>query len=190
MMMILSSFIACLRINSKTAGMADKELHNQHLELSHPKAGLAHGIAASIYMGNILWNNQSLPSNLSPFTLSEQDPLSMAPTARCLHLHPLSKNTEGKSLDKIKVLQVQEVKPPLTFEELIQTLHSSITTTLFSPLSTLVVGMKETISSVQLEKTNFRTSPISPPNLLISMAQGRPLQNSSSIAHAHQTLLS
>ena len=99
-------------LNSNTAGMADRELQIQMPELSHADAGFAHGLAFSLYMGDSMWNNQSSHSNLSLFTVFELDPLSSTQTARCLHLHHLSKNTEGKSMDKIKASQIQEVKVP------------------------------------------------------------------------------
>jgi hypothetical protein len=88
-------------INSNTAGMADKELQSQMSELGHTDAGFAHGLAVSLYVGNILWNNRTTPSTLSPFTIFELDPLSTMQMAHCLHLHLLSKNTEGKFLDEI-----------------------------------------------------------------------------------------
>jgi hypothetical protein len=56
-------------INSNTTGIADKELQNQMSELGFSEAGFAHGLATSINMGNILWNNCITPSNLSPFTV-------------------------------------------------------------------------------------------------------------------------
>jgi hypothetical protein len=93
-------------INSKTAGMADKELQTQMSALGHADVGFAHGLAASLYVGDILWNNCTTPSNLSPFTMFEQDPLSSTQTTRCLQLHLLAKNTEGKSLNEIKASQV------------------------------------------------------------------------------------
>jgi hypothetical protein len=82
--------------------MADRELQNQMSELGYQDAGFAHGLAASLYLGNIMWNNCATPSNLSPFTVFELDPLSTMQTVRCLHLHLLSKNTRGKSLNEIK----------------------------------------------------------------------------------------
>ncbi len=83
-------------INSKTAGMADKELQAQMSGLNYANAGFAHGLVASLYVGNILWNNRTMPSNLSPFTMFELDPLSTKQATHCLQLHLLSKNTEGK----------------------------------------------------------------------------------------------
>jgi hypothetical protein len=63
-------------INSDTASMADKELQSQMAALGHSDAGFAHGLAASLYEGDIKWNNRTTPSNLSPFTVFELDPLS------------------------------------------------------------------------------------------------------------------
>ena len=100
-------------INSNSAGKADRELQTQMSELGHSNAGFVHGLADSLYMGDIMWNNQYSPSNLSLFTVFELDPLLSTQTARCLHL--LSKNTEGKSMDKIKASQIQEVKSPYNF---------------------------------------------------------------------------
>jgi hypothetical protein len=62
-------------INSDTAGMADKELQAQMCTLGYANAGFAHGLVSSLYVGNILWNNCTMPSNLSPFTVYELDPL-------------------------------------------------------------------------------------------------------------------
>jgi hypothetical protein len=145
-------------INRDTAGMADKELQSQMSELGHADAGFSHGLAFSLYMGDILWNNCTTPSNLSPFTLFELDPLSTMPTARCLHLHLLSKNTKEKLLDEIKASQIQEVKVPTTFEELHQTLlfYSSITSILFGPRSALVSGVKSFATAIQTKKIIFK----------------------------------
>jgi hypothetical protein len=97
-------------INSDTAGMADKELQSQMAGLGRSDAGFAHGLAASLYAGDIKWNSRTTPSNLSPFTVFELDPLSATQSERCMHLHILSKNTEGKLLKDIKASQIQEVK--------------------------------------------------------------------------------
>ncbi len=145
-------------INSKTAEMADKELQSQMSELGHANAGFAHGLAASLYVGDILWNNRSTPSNLSPFTVFELDPLSTTQVTRCLQLHLLSKNTEGKLLDEIKASQIQEVKVPTTFEELHQTLlfYSGITSILFGPHSAIVAGVKSFATAILSEKNIFK----------------------------------
>ncbi len=145
-------------INSKTAGMADKELQTQMSALGHGDVGFAHGLAASLYVGNILWNNRTTPSNLSPFTVFKQDPLSSTQTTHCLQLHLLAKNTEGKSFNEIKASQVQEVKIPSTFEELHQTLlfYAGITTILFGPRSAIITGIKSFATAILSKKIIFK----------------------------------
>jgi hypothetical protein len=78
--------------------------------------------------------------------------------ARCLYLHLLSKNTEGKFLDEIKASQIQEIKAPGTFEELIQALqfYSGITTILFGPPSALVIRTKSITAAIQSKKVVFK----------------------------------
>jgi hypothetical protein len=56
-------------INSNTAGMADRELQHQISKLGHLDTSFAHGLATRLYMGDIMWNNWTTPSNLSPFTI-------------------------------------------------------------------------------------------------------------------------
>jgi hypothetical protein len=71
-------------------------------ELGYPDASFAHGLTASLYLGDIMWNNCTTPSNLSLFTIFELDPLSTMQMVRCLYPHLLSKNTRGKLFDEIK----------------------------------------------------------------------------------------
>jgi hypothetical protein len=106
-------------INSNTAGMVDRELKHQMYNHGFLDASFARGLTTSLYMGDIMQNTPTTPSNLSPFTIFELDPLFSTQTAHCLHLHLLSKNKEGKSLGEIKASQIQESKPqgPGTFEE-------------------------------------------------------------------------
>ena len=137
--------------------MADRELQTQILGLRHSDAGFAHGLAASLYMRDIMWNNQSSPSNLSLFTVFELDPLLSTQKARCLHLHLLSKNTEGRSMDKIKASHIQEVKVPTTFEELHQSLlfYSGIASILFGTGSS-VAGVNSLANAIKMEKIIFK----------------------------------
>ena len=138
--------------------MVDRELQTQMSELGHSDAGFVHGLAASIYMGDIIWNNRSSPSNLSLFTVFKLDPLSSMQRARCLLLHFLSKNTEGKSMDEIKASQIQEVKVPTTFEELCQSFlfYSGITSILFGAGSSLVAGVNSLPNTIKTEKIIFK----------------------------------
>ncbi len=145
-------------INSDTAGMAEKEIQSQMAGLGHSDAGFAHGLAASLYAGDIKWNNRTTPSNLSPFTVFELDPLSVMQSERCKQLHILSKNTEGNSLEEIKASQIQEVKVLKSFEELHQVLlfYSGITSILFGTRSALADGVKLFASVILTEKIIFK----------------------------------
>ncbi len=162
-------------INSETAGMADKELQAQMSGLGYANAGFAHGLVVSLYVGNILWNTRTTPSNHSPFIVFELDPLSAKQATRCLQLHLLSKNMEGKSLEEIKTSQIQEVKVPMTFEELHQTLlfYLGITSILFGPRSALVAGAKSFALAISSEKIIFKGRIASnrelPANILYAM---------------------
>ncbi len=62
-------------INSDTTSMANKELQCQMAGLGLSDAGFSHSLAASLYVGDLKWNNRTTPSNLSPFTIFELDPL-------------------------------------------------------------------------------------------------------------------
>jgi hypothetical protein len=75
--------------------MANRELQSQMQILGHEDAGFAHGLAASLYNGNILWSSANSLSNLSPFTVFELDPLSSTQGDWCVQLHLLSKNTRN-----------------------------------------------------------------------------------------------
>ncbi len=105
-----------------------------------------------------MWNNRSSPSNLSPFTIFELDPLSMTQMARCLHLHLLSKNTEAKLMDEIKASQIQESKVPAMFKGLHQTLlfYLGITSILFGSDCTLISGVKLIAAAIKTKKIIFK----------------------------------
>jgi hypothetical protein len=92
-------------INSKTAAMANKELHSQMVKLGHHDVGFAHGTAASLYNGSILWNARDKPSNLSFFTLYENNPLCENQTLRYLSLNILANNIDNKNIEKINASQ-------------------------------------------------------------------------------------
>jgi hypothetical protein len=146
-------------INSNTACMADRKLQTQMSELGHTDTSFAHGLAASLYMGDIMWNNQSSPSNLSLFAVFELDPLLLMQMARCCQLHLLSKNTKGKSMNKIKASQIQDVKVPTTFEELHQSLlfYLGITSILIGTESSLVAGVNFLANAIKMEKIIFKS---------------------------------
>ena len=58
-------------INSDTTGMADRELQHQMSELGLSDAGFSHGLATSLYMGNIRYHVEYLDYQATspPFTI-------------------------------------------------------------------------------------------------------------------------
>jgi hypothetical protein len=94
-------------INMESVTMADKELHSQMVAKGHHDVGFVHGTAASIYSDSIRWHGRNKPSNLSFFTLYENNPLSDAQTLCYLSLHILNNNVDNKNIDKIKASQKQ-----------------------------------------------------------------------------------
>ena len=155
-------------INIDTAGMADKELQSQMAGLGLSNVCFAHSLAASLYAGDLKWNNHATPSNLSPFTFFKLGPLLATQSKCCMQLHILSKNTEGKLLEEIKASQIQEVKVPKSFEELHQVLsfYSGITSILFGTRSALVFGVKLLASAILTEKIIFKGCITTDGNLL------------------------
>jgi hypothetical protein len=120
--------------------MADRELHNQMPELDFPEVGFAHGLAASIYVGDIMWNNKNSSSNVSLFTVYALS----APNRTMPPPPPPLKKIEGKSLEEIKASQKQDIKVSATFEEMMQSLrfYGGVITILFG-LSCSCVECKE-----------------------------------------------
>ena len=120
--------------------------------------GFANDLTASLYTRDLKWNNRTTPSNLSPFTDFELDPLAATQSERCMQLHTLSKNTERKLLKEIKAFRIQEVKVPRLFEDLHQVLsfYSGITSILFGTGSALVVGVKLFASTILTENIIFK----------------------------------
>jgi hypothetical protein len=96
----------------ESVAMADKELHSQMVPKGHHDVGFAHGTAASIYNGSIRWHGCDKPSNLSFFTLYENNPLSDAQTLRYLSLHIPNNNVDNKNVDKIQASQKHQVTVP------------------------------------------------------------------------------
>ena len=85
--------------------------------LGHSDVGFAHGTAASLYNGSILWHGRDRPSNLSFFTLYENNPLSETQTLHYLSLNILSLNIDNKNFDEIKVSQKQTVTVPKDYPQ-------------------------------------------------------------------------
>jgi hypothetical protein len=148
-----------LVINSETAAMADKELHSQMVALGHREIGFAHGTAASLYNGSIIWNARDKPSNLSFFTLYENNPLNDEQKSRYLHLNILNSNTDNKNLDEIKASQKQIVSVPKDYAELLNVIkmyRGMVTIVLFGPESALTVEMGRALALIEQEFSTIK----------------------------------
>jgi hypothetical protein len=133
--------------------MADKEQHSQMVALGHQDVGFAHGTAASLYNGSILWNRRDKPSNLSFFTLYKNNPLSDTQTSQYLSLNILSLNMDNKNMDEIKASQKQTVTVPEDFKERLNVIemYKGLTLILFGNESTLRVEIGQCLVSIKKE---------------------------------------
>jgi hypothetical protein len=138
--------------------MADKELHSQMVALGHREIGFAHGTAASLYNGSIIWNARDKPSNLSFFTLYENNPLNDEQKSRYLHLNILNSNTDNKNLDEIKASQKQIVSVPKDFTELLNIIkmYQGMATILFGKEGALAVEMGRALSLIEQEISTIK----------------------------------
>ena len=70
---------ACRRFNnSKSEGLADLELNTQFQERNLHDVAFSAGFTQALYNGRFRWSNQSTPSNFSPFSMFEVDPIHSA----------------------------------------------------------------------------------------------------------------
>jgi hypothetical protein len=145
-------------MNSKTAAMADNELHSQMVKLGYHNVGFAHGTATSLYNGSILRNARDKPSNLSFFTLYENNPLCKSQTSRYLSLNILANNVENKNINKIKASQKQVVTLAKDYPELINVIkmYQSMASILFGEESGLAVEIGRAIELIKQEVSTIK----------------------------------
>ena len=115
---------ACKRfINSETEGLADLELNIQLQERNLLDVAFSSGFTQAIYNGRFRWSDQSTPSNFSPFSMFEVDPIQASEQQnRHFILHILLTQGKGRTIDKIKSSNKQIVKAPSSYLEMIQQL--------------------------------------------------------------------
>ena len=71
--------VACKRfINSETEGLVDIELNTQFQERTLHDVAFSVGFTQALYNGRFRWSDQSTPSNFSPFSMFEVDPIQSA----------------------------------------------------------------------------------------------------------------
>jgi hypothetical protein len=111
---------SCKRfINAETTGIAEQELNLQFKNLGLQDAAFSPGLTQALYAGKFIWADKSTPSNFSPFSFFEVEPLAIAEQQnRHLILHLVETQGKGKTLDEIKASNKQEVKAPTTYLEM------------------------------------------------------------------------
>ena len=111
-------------INAKTMGVAEQELNLQFKNLGLQEAAFSSGLTQALYSGKFLWADKSTPSNFSPFSFFEVEPLQAADQQnRHLILHLVETQGKGKTLEEIKARNKQEVKAPTTYLEMYHQLN-------------------------------------------------------------------
>ena len=127
--------------------------------LGHSNAGFTHGLAASLYNGDILLSSTNSPSNLSPFIIFELDPLSSAQGDWCVQLHLLSKNTGGQISRGDQGFAEAGGESSRDVQDAVQSFvyNSGIARILFGKKSALVTGITELIHCICRNKIVFKT---------------------------------
>ena len=116
---------SCKRfMNAETEGVADQELNIQFKSLNLHDAAFSIGFTQALYNGKFLWSDRSTPSNFSPFSISEIEPLLVAEQQnRHFVLHIIQTQGKGRTVDEIKASNKQVVKAPTSYSEMIQQLR-------------------------------------------------------------------
>ena len=117
-------------INSKTVALAEQELNTQFESHGLSEVSFSQGYMANIYSGNLLWSSSDSPSNHSPFSLAEVEPL-RADEQKIRHITLQLVLTQGRGMtvDEIKASNKQEVHPPMNFHELKEQLNMFLVAT-------------------------------------------------------------
>ena len=127
---------SCKRIiNSKTVALAEQELNNQFESHGLNEVSFSPGYIVNVFTGSMIWASSDTPSNQSPFSFAEVEPIRAAKQKNHhLTLQLILTQGRGMSVEEIKASNKQEVHPPMNFHELQEQL---LMFTVASPLSFL-----------------------------------------------------
>jgi hypothetical protein len=111
---------SCKRvINSKTVALAEQELNLQFENRGLSKVSFLMGYTSNMYKGILLWSSTDTPSNHSPFTFNEAEPIRMDEQKNChLTLQLILTQGKGMTVDEIKAANKQEVHAPINFQDM------------------------------------------------------------------------
>ena len=111
---------SCRRIiNSKTVALAEQELNLQFENRDMLDVSFPSGYTANVYLGIFNWSSADTPSNHSPFSFSEVEPIRMDEQKnRHLLLQLVLTQGKGMTVDEIKASNKQEVKAPTNIHDM------------------------------------------------------------------------
>jgi len=99
--------------------LAEQELNNQLESHGLNEVSFSPGYITNVYAGSLIWASSDTPSNHSPFSFAEVEPIRAAEQKnRHLTLQLILTQGRGMSVEEIKASNKQEVHPPMNFHEL------------------------------------------------------------------------
>ena len=97
-------------INSKTAvALAEQELNTQFESHGLNEVSFSQGYMVNIYSGNMLWASSDTPSNQSPFSLAEVEPLRADEQKNC-HISLQLILTQGRGMTVDEIIKLRTSK--------------------------------------------------------------------------------
>ena len=151
---------SCKRIiNSKTVALAEQELNNQFESHSLNKVSFLPGCIVNVYLGSFLWASSNTPSNHSPFSFTEVEPIQATEQNTChLTLQLILTQGRGMMVKEIKASNKQEVHPPKSFHELQEQIlmFTMATDIFFGKLSIGYQCLKALLNMMNRHKSIFK----------------------------------
>jgi hypothetical protein len=146
-------------MNAETEGVADQELNIQFKNLNLHDAAFSIGFTQALYNGKFLWSDRSTPSNFSPFSIFEVEPLLAAEQQnRHFVLHIIQTQGKGRTVDEIKASNKQVVKAPTSYNDMTQQLRyfAGACSIFFGEFSVATSGINALIGAIDKYKHIFK----------------------------------
>jgi hypothetical protein len=116
---------SCKRvINSKTVALTEQELNLQFKNRGLSEVSFLMGFTSNMCDGILLWSSTDTPSNHSPFTFNEAEPIRMDKLKnRHLTLQLILMQGKGMMVDEIKAANKQQVHALMNFQDMTEQLR-------------------------------------------------------------------
>ena len=145
-------------INSKTVALAEQELNIQFQTHGLNEVSFSPGYIANIYSGSLTWASSDTPSNHSPFSFAEVEPIRVAEQkSRHLTLQLILTQGRGMSVEEIKASNKQEVHPPMNFHKLQEQLLMFTVALLSNSIAGMLHGPVQLKSEVGMRPLSFHS---------------------------------